>query len=97
MLGTRFYNETIKRAVSIFGTLFNDIDVADIKSNPKFKHKLQFMKEMIEFLKNEKFKNRIILGDFNIAPNRNDIGMNEDGIKRWLVWRYIKNVFGRQK
>ena len=31
-------------------------DVADIKLNPKFKHKLQFMEEMIKFLKNEKFK-----------------------------------------
>ena len=48
-------------------------DVADIKSNPKFKHKLQFMEEMIEFLKNEKFKNRMILGDFNIAPFENDV------------------------
>ena len=33
MFGTRFYNETIKRAVSIFGTLFNNIDVADIKTD----------------------------------------------------------------
>ena len=33
MFGTRFYNETIKRAVSIFGTLFNNIDVADIKAD----------------------------------------------------------------
>ena len=33
MFGTRFYNETMKRAVSIFGTLFNNIDVADIKTD----------------------------------------------------------------
>lgn len=33
MFGTFFYNETIKRAVSIFGTLFNNIDVKDIKSD----------------------------------------------------------------
>jgi len=33
MFGTRFYNETIKRSVSIFGTLFNNIDVADIKAD----------------------------------------------------------------
>ena len=25
-----------------------------------------------------------IRDSFNIAPHRNDIGMNEDGIKRWL-------------
>ena len=33
MFGTWFYNETIKRAVSIFGTLFNNIDVRDIKAD----------------------------------------------------------------
>ena len=33
MFGTHFYNETIKRAVSIFGTLFNNIDVKDIKAD----------------------------------------------------------------
>ena len=31
------------------------------------------MEEMINFLKNEKFKNRILLGDFNIAPFENDV------------------------
>ena len=48
-------------------------DIADIKLNPKFKHKLQFMEEMINFLKKEKFKNRLVLGDFNIAPFENDV------------------------
>ncbi len=33
MFGTFFYNETIKRSVSIFGTLFNNIDVKDIKAD----------------------------------------------------------------
>ena len=33
MFGTWFYNETIKRAVSIFGTLFNNIDVKDVKTD----------------------------------------------------------------
>lgn len=33
MFGTHFYNETIKRAVSIFGTLFNGIDVKDIQAD----------------------------------------------------------------
>ena len=27
MFGTYFYNETIKRSISIFGTLFNNIDI----------------------------------------------------------------------
>ena len=48
-------------------------DIAEIKLNPKFKHKLQFMEEMINFLKNENFNNRIVLGDFNIAPFENDV------------------------
>ena len=30
MFGTHFYNETIKRCVSVFGTLFNNIDVKKI-------------------------------------------------------------------
>ena len=33
MFGTHFYNETIKRCVSVFGTLFNNIDVKKIKSD----------------------------------------------------------------
>ena len=48
-------------------------DIADINKNPKFKHKLDFMKEMTKFLKNEKYQKRIILGDFNIAPLENDV------------------------
>ena len=33
MFGTHFYNETIKRSVSIFGTLFNNITVKKVKSD----------------------------------------------------------------
>ena len=33
MFGTYFYNETIKRAVSIFGTCFNNITVKKVKSD----------------------------------------------------------------
>lgn len=33
MFGTFFYNETTKRAVSIFGTLFNNITVKKIKED----------------------------------------------------------------
>jgi hypothetical protein len=33
MFGTHFYNETIKRSVSIFGTLFNNIYVSKIKAD----------------------------------------------------------------
>ena len=33
MFGTYFYNETIKRSISIFGTLFNNIDVKKTKAD----------------------------------------------------------------
>ena len=33
MFGTYFYNETIKRSVSIFGTLFNNITLKKIKAD----------------------------------------------------------------
>ena len=33
MFGTHFYNETIKRSVSVFGTLFNNITVKKVKSD----------------------------------------------------------------
>ena len=35
MFGTYFYNETIKRSVSIFGTLFNNITLKKIKADGK--------------------------------------------------------------
>ena len=33
MFGTYFYNETIKRSISIFGTLFNNIDIKKTKAD----------------------------------------------------------------
>ena len=33
MFSTYFYNETIKRCVSVFGTLFNNVDVKKVKSD----------------------------------------------------------------
>ena len=53
------------------------------KHPDKFPYKYRYYKRITKHLKS--LKNQIILtGDFNIAPERNDIGMNEDGIKRWL-------------
>ena len=53
------------------------------KHPEKFPYKDRYYKRITKHLKS--LKNEIILtGDFNIAPERNDIGMNEDGIKRWL-------------
>ena len=53
------------------------------KHPAKFPYKDRYYKRITSYL--SKLKTHIVLtGDFNIAPNRNDIGMNEDGIKRWL-------------
>ena len=49
----------------------------------KFPYKDRYYKRITKYWSG--LDNHIVLtGDFNIAPNRNDIGMNEDGIKRWL-------------
>lgn len=38
MFGTYFYNETIKRSISIFGTLFNNIDIKKTKADGTVLH-----------------------------------------------------------
>ena len=53
------------------------------KHPDKFPYKDRYYKRITKHI--ESLNTNIVLtGDFNIAPNRNDIGMNEDGIKRWL-------------
>tara|TARA_Y100000768_G_C23942655_1_gene665907 strand:- start:321 stop:1133 length:813 start_codon:yes stop_codon:yes gene_type:complete len=54
------------------------------KHPDKFPYKDRYYKRITEHIKG--LKSEVVLtGDFNIAPHRNDIGMNEDGIKRWLT------------
>ncbi len=50
-------------------------DIPDIKENPKFKHKIEYNKELAKwFSQNRENSNNIIaLGDFNIAPFENDV------------------------
>ena len=48
-------------------------DVADINKNSKFAHKINFMKQTIDFLHKNNSDSRLILGDFNIAPFENDV------------------------
>ena len=48
-------------------------DVADIKKNLKFKHKINFLNEMIDIFSKDKNKKKILLGDLNIAPLENDV------------------------
>jgi len=52
------------------------------KHPDKFPYKERYYKRITEHMSS--LEKIILTGDFNIAPNRNDIGMNEDGIKRWL-------------
>ena len=53
------------------------------KHPDKFPYKDRYYKRITNHIKNLN-TNIVLTGDFNIAPDRNDIGMNEDGIKRWL-------------
>ena len=53
------------------------------KHPDKFPYKDRYYKRITNHIKNLN-TNVVLTGDFNIAPDRNDIGMNEDGIKRWL-------------
>lgn len=50
-------------------------DEPDVKINPKYRHKLLYVKNMKEwFLSNRKKEDKIILtGDLNIAPHENDV------------------------
>ena len=53
------------------------------KHPDKFPYKDRYYKRITKHIESLS-TNVVLTGDFNIAPNRNDIGMNEDGIKRWL-------------
>lgn len=50
-------------------------DVPDPAENPKFAHKLQFLRETTEWFKAERDAQRpmILVGDLNIAPLENDV------------------------
>lgn len=48
-------------------------DVPDIKENPSFLHKLNFVDEMADFFSCESDKKLLLCGDFNIAPSENDV------------------------
>jgi exodeoxyribonuclease-3 len=52
-------------------------DVPDADLNPKFAHKLNFLSEQADWWRKETEKsskvNRVIVGDFNVAPLENDV------------------------
>ncbi|MFZ9180638.1 MAG: exodeoxyribonuclease III [Rickettsiales bacterium] len=48
-------------------------DIPDAKLNEKFDHKLKFLDFMAEYFLQNRQKNTVILGDFNIAPSPYDV------------------------
>ncbi len=49
-------------------------DVPDPDSNPKFRHKLDFLAELKDWFDTPDFETgQVIVGDFNIAPHENDV------------------------
>jgi exodeoxyribonuclease-3 len=49
-------------------------DVPDPAANWKFKHKLDFLRELKDWFGDQSFaRNQIICGDFNVAPHENDV------------------------
>jgi len=49
-------------------------DTPDPETNPKFRHKLNFLKELKAWFGEEHFRERqLICGDFNIAPHADDV------------------------
>ncbi len=49
----------------------------DIENNPKFVHKLRFVKSMKNYFGKTKNINTILVGDLNIAPHENDVWSHE--------------------
>ena len=48
-------------------------DIPNVTTNLKFKHKLNFLKEMISYFEKDCTKNKILVGDLNIAPSKYDV------------------------
>ena len=48
-------------------------DEANEDVNPKFKHKMDFIRHLRDFYQQNPPKHEILVGDFNIAPHENDV------------------------
>ncbi len=51
-------------------------DIPDPEANPKFAHKLDFLREMARFFEKRKAKRNapvVLVGDLNVAPLENDV------------------------
>ena len=57
-------------------------DEANIETNPKFKHKMDFLSELQEWFDEDDFAGgQVIVGDFNIAPHENDVWSHKQLLK----------------
>jgi exodeoxyribonuclease-3 len=57
-------------------------DEPDVNINPKFAHKIDYLKELQEyFSESNRQQNNIILGDFNIAPYEHDVWSHKQLLK----------------
>ncbi len=59
-------------------------DEADVKTNPKFKHKLDFLSAMTQYFE-DRFQQgdarQVLVGDFNIAPGEHDVWSHKQLLK----------------
>ena len=73
--------KTDKGVISICNSYFPQGE--NRKHPDKFPYKERYYSRITKHIASIK-NNLILTGDFNIAPLREDIGMNDDGVKRWL-------------
>ena len=71
-------------------------DIPDIKTNSKFKYKLEFLSEMKNYFKKEQKKKRILVGDINVAPGEYDVWSHKQLLKvvsyTPIEREYLKNL-----
>lgn len=58
-------------------------DEPDVKANPKFAHKMDFIDRMIDYFGDRLGENarQVLVGDFNIAPHENDVWSHKQLLK----------------
>jgi len=56
-------------------------DEANVETNPKFAHKLGFLKEMTAWFRSEPPAKSILVGDLNIAPREDDVWSHKQLLK----------------
>jgi exodeoxyribonuclease III len=56
-------------------------DVPDPKVNPRFDHKLRFLREQVAFWKSATKASRILVGDLNVAPYESDVWSHKQLLK----------------